>query len=327
VVLVLTVTLAMVVGCGSESTIKPGTDSDAVVWTKLTSFPADRSVVIYPDWLGDSVAFCALDQNPAQQALLRIGFLDMKDPSKATISTYPGPANWIDARPRWLRSGLVVFESTRDLINRQSDLYTRVVQTGQDHRLLATAGGDEHYPAPRPGTPGLVYEEGADLRGRLVIWPDTTTLANRQYLTRSGFPVGEPAWDPTGSKVVFASDSVGVDSHGQPITYRHLWWTAPPDTTSHQLTFGPNQDQSPLFSPDGTKILFASGRGDRSALWIMDPVGGEAAGLKRVAFEDVGATIFTPCWSPDGTRIIVSSDGRGYGRQLWVLSNLDLTLP
>jgi len=317
----------MLVGCGSESTIDPGTDPDAVVWTKLTSFPASRSFVIYPDWLGDSVAFCALDQNLAQQALLRIGFLDMKDPSKAVISTYPGPANWIDARPRWLRSGLVVFESTRDLINRQSDLYTRVVETGQDHRLLTTTGSDEHYPAPRPGTAGLVYEEGADLRGRLVLWPDTTTLANRVYLTRFGFPVGEPSWDPTGSKVVFASDSAGVDSHGQPITYRHLWWTAPPDTTSHQLTFGPNQDQSPLYSPDGTKILFVSGRGDRSALWIVDPVGGEGAGLKRVAFEDVGATIFTPCWSPDGTRIIVSSDGRGYGRQLWVLSNLDLTLP
>jgi Tol biopolymer transport system component len=317
----------MVVGCGSESTIDPGIDPDAVVWTKLTSFPVGRSTAIYPDWQGDSVVFCAIDQNPLQQPFLRIGALDMKDPSKAIISTYPGPARWLDARPRWLRSGLVVFESTRDTINRQSDLYTRDLDTGQDKRLLFTPGGDEHYPAPRPGTPGLVYEEGPDLRGRLVIWPDTTTVANRQYLTRSGFLVGEPAWDPTGSKVVFASDSVGVDSHGKPITYRHLWWTAPPDTTSHQLTFGPYQDQSPLYSPDGTKILFVSGRGERSALWIMDPVGGEGAGLKRIAFEDVGATIFTPCWSPDGTRIIVSSDGRGYGRQLWVLSNLDLTLP
>ena len=67
----LALTLALLVGCGSEDTIKPGTDPDAVVWTKLTNFPRftthsdsvnlSDATALYPDWRGDSVVFNALD--------------------------------------------------------------------------------------------------------------------------------------------------------------------------------------------------------------------------------------------------------------------------
>jgi Tol biopolymer transport system component len=309
-----------VLGCGSESTIKPGTDPDAVVWTQLTSLPRSDFAAIYPDWRGDSVTFTGLDLVTKSQ--LRIGYVDVKDGASAYIPTYPGPAAWLDARARWVRSGLVIFESGRDLINHQSDLYYREVDTGQDHRLMFTTGSDEHYPAPQPGGPGLVYAEGQDLKGRLVYMPDTAVTANRSYLTRPGFLVSEPGWDPTGTKIVFSADS----ATGTTATSRHLYWIAIGDTTTHKLTTGPYNDQSPQFSPDGTKILFASDRSGRSSVWIVDPAG-QAAGLKRIAFEDVGASIYTPCWSPDGTRVMVASNGSGQGRQLWILSNLQLQFP
>jgi Tol biopolymer transport system component len=44
--------------------------------------------------------------------------------------------------------------------------------------------------------------------------------------------------------------------------------------------------------------------------------------MNAVAFDDVGAVITTPAWSPDGTKIVVVSTGRGFGQALWVLSNL-----
>ncbi|HTM00015.1 MAG TPA: hypothetical protein VL503_02675, partial [Candidatus Omnitrophota bacterium] len=59
----------------------------------------------------------------------------------------------------------------------------------------------------------------------------------------------------------------------------------------------------------------------RNGLWTVSPQG-EAAGLDVIAFEDAGRTMYTPCWSPDGMRIVVSSNGHNYGQALWVLSNL-----
>ena len=313
--------LGFVLGCGSESTIKPGTDPDAVVWTQVTSLPKSDFGAVYPDWRGDSVTFTGLDLITKSQ--LRIGYVDVKDGASAYVSTYPGPADWLDARSRWIGSGLVIFESNRDIAHgRQSDLYYRDVGTGQDRRLMFTTGVSEHYPAPQPNGPGLVYEEGPDLKGRLVYMPDTAVTASRSYMTASGFLVGEPGWDPAGTKIVFTADS----SSGGKSVARHVWWVAVGDTTTHQLTSGPYQDESPQWSPDGTKILFVSDRSGRSSVWIVDPAG-ETVGLKRIAFEDLGAAIYTPCWDPTGTRVMVSSNGSGQGRQLWILSNLQLQFP
>jgi WD40 repeat protein len=315
--LAFALTLALTLGCGSESTIDPGTDPDAVVWTQLTNLPKSDFGAFYPDWRGDSVTFTGLDLISKNQ--LRIGYLDVKDGASAYIPTYPGQAPWTDARSRWVSSGLVIYESGRDVANQQPDLYYRDVATGQDRRLMFTSTEYEHYPAPQPGGPGLAYAEGrVDGKGRLAFMADTALTPDRHYITKAGFPVGEPSWDPTGTKIAFSADSAGVA--------RHIWWIAIGDTTTHKLTSGPYEDGAPQFSPDGTKILFLSNRSGRSSLWIVDPAG-EAAGLKRVAWEDIGVTIYTPCWSPDGTRIMVSSNGGGHGRQLWILSNLQLQLP
>jgi Tol biopolymer transport system component len=314
----------MVVGCGSESTIEPGTDPDAVVWTKLTNFPKfttrgdsvgfSDATALFPDWRGDSVVFNALD--PITHHQVRLAFLDVRDPASVYVSSYPGPAPWHDVAPRWVTSGLVVFGSSR---SGNYDMYSRNVDTGADRQVLAAPTTHERSPDPQPGLPGLVYVEGDNnIRGRLLFMADTANTASRVYLTSSTQFVGEPQWDPTGTKIVFSADST-VEGGA-----RHIWWVTPGDLTAHQLTFGNYQDRSPTFSPDGSKICFESNRSGRSSLWLVDPVAGEAAGMKRIAWDDEGATIESPTWSDDGTRIIVTSNGRDYVRQLWMLSNLPL---
>jgi Tol biopolymer transport system component len=322
----LALTLALLVGCGSEDTIKPGTDPDAVVWTKLTNFPRftthsdsvnlSDATALYPDWRGDSVVFNALDPITRQQ--VRLAYLDVRNPASLYVSTYPGPASWHDLGPRWVTSGVVVFASGLLTNPEKYDLYYRTVDTGANRRLFTWTAA-ERYPDPQPGGPGMVYTEGDNnLRGRLVFMADTANTVSRTYMTAPTVYAGEAQWDPTGSKVVFSADS--TVQFGP----RHIWWVTPGDLTSHQLTFGPYVDQFPTFSPDGSKILFVSNRSGRSSLWVMDPVAGEAGGLKRIAWEDVGARIESPTWSDDGTRIIVTSNGRDYVRQLWMLSNLPL---
>lgn len=68
-----------------------------------------------------------------------------------------------------------------------------------------------------------------------------------------------------------------------------------------QLTFTPDGESSPRWSPDNRYLAFLSGRGDDAKgpqLWLLDRLGGEA---QRVT--DVKAGINDYVWSPDGKRL------------------------
>jgi Tol biopolymer transport system component/imidazolonepropionase-like amidohydrolase len=64
----------------------------------------------------------------------------------------------------------------------------------------------------------------------------------------------------------------------------------------------------PVISPDGTRVAFAA-VGD---IWVM-PIGGAAENLTKDRYLDTD-----PAWSPDGTKLVYSSDKGGQLLQLWI---------
>jgi Tol biopolymer transport system component len=157
--------------------------------------------------------------------------------------------------------------------------------------------------------------------GRLALLPDTSaTPLTPIYLTPASLGAGEPSFNPAGDQICFSASG--------PNGTRQIWRLSLSDTLSIQLTVaasvnppsGPVIDRSPRWSPDGTRILFASNRGGHWGVWTLSPLG-EAQGLDLIA-QDVGqAEIRHPTWSPDGTQVLLSSDRSG-DRALWRLSNL-----
>jgi Tol biopolymer transport system component len=68
----------------------------------------------------------------------------------------------------------------------------------------------------------------------------------------------------------------------------------------------PREDHSPEFSPDGERIVFASGRTGGEDLWMCD-----RDGRNCVALTTGGGPTGTPHWSPDGQWIAFDSHTRG----------------
>ena len=85
---------------------------------------------------------------------------------------------------------------------------------------------------------------------------------------------------------------------------RELYSMSPGGSGLRQLTNNPVDDSDPALSPDGRSIAFDRGAPDREALYLMRPDGTGVRQLTHSRFTGDRE----PSWSPDGTRIVFSSN-------------------
>jgi Tol biopolymer transport system component len=74
-----------------------------------------------------------------------------------------------------------------------------------------------------------------------------------------------------------------------------------------RLTFNPEVDVSPAWSPDGARIAFASNRDGNFELYLIDADGSHPTRLTNTAADD-----YDPAWSPDGKKIAFTSERDGH---------------
>jgi dipeptidyl aminopeptidase/acylaminoacyl peptidase len=134
---------------------------------------------------------------------------------------------------------------------------------------------------------------------------ETLNEALRQPGTGQISDAAEVHVSPDGTQAVFAG--VVMDKlEGTPPTRIAVTDLVTGDT--RVLTFGPNVDRLPKFSPDGRQIAFLSDR--RSAgdfqFYLLDPVSGAARATPAVE-----GWVEYLHWSPDGKRILLGVAGHG----------------
>src|SRR6266581_2422686 len=81
-----------------------------------------------------------------------------------------------------------------------------------------------------------------------------------------------------------------------------------------RLTFNPEIDGNPAWSPDGARIAFASNRDGNFEIYMMDADGAHPTRLTNTAADD-----YDPAWSPDGMKIAFVSHRDGNG-EIYVMN-------
>jgi Tol biopolymer transport system component len=177
--------------------------------------------------------------------------------------------------------------------------------------VLAACGTNE--PAPDPGPGRIIFTR---VGNQLVdIYAMDLNGNNLDQLTTSFAFEAWASWSPDTFRIVFQSNRIPDTSY----TARYQIYVMNSDGSNvGQLTFPDATRDStghvidttsnfhPAWSPDGTKLAFASTRDTNPEIYVMDPNGSNVVRLTYDAADDA-----QPAWSPDGTKIAFASNRDG----------------
>jgi hypothetical protein len=140
-------------------------------------------------------------------------------------------------------------------------------------------------------------------RDALFIWDLARGSAVGRYQWPDLVGLKSPAWHPGGRSIVFE----GLSAAG----YSDLFVLDFDTQQRRALTRDHFRDRDPHWSPDGSRIVFASDRTTFGAeghtnLFLLDPHTGDVRYLTYGPWSDLA-----PRWAPDGSRIAFSSDRDG----------------
>src|SRR5215207_1078118 len=112
--------------------------------------------------------------------------------------------------------------------------------------------------------------------------------------------ISDPQVSPDGKWIAFAVRDTDVDANRGRYD---VWLAAIDGSLVQRLTSDPDNDTDPTWSPDGRWIYFTSTRGGSAQVWRIQPTGGEAEQVTKLATDINGFKLM-----PDGKRIVLAID-------------------
>ena len=179
-----------------------------------------------------------------------------------------------------------------------------------DERIIFGSSHAEQQACPAKPDPSKGYVWGLDPFDIYTAKPDGSDL---RRLTNYGVYTAEAVVSPDGKRIVFTSLKEGD---------LEIYTMNIDGSDVRRLTTTPGYDGGPWWSPDGTKIVYRAWhpvdsalavdrallaqrlvRPNRMELWVMN-----ADGSGQHQITQLGGANFGPSWTPDGKRIIFSSN-------------------
>jgi tricorn protease-like protein len=195
---------------------------------------------------------------------------------------------------------LATLDGAQDQALSLEDTVTFVDVDAGDHEVELT-GLAAHCAAAGSNPRTVAVIAGAVASTTFTVTCAELVLSNQIVAYRQG--LGVYAMDADGSNLfrIVSGLEPDVSRDGRKIVYdsgRDIWAANADGSGETQLTIDPAVDSHPSWSPDGTRVAFASERDGSVEIWVMN-----ADGTGQVQLTDDPAGSTKPAWSPDGTRI------------------------
>jgi len=130
-----------------------------------------------------------------------------------------------------------------------------------------------------------------------------------------------PTWSPDGSRIAFASNRAAHGKSGKSGDSHKIWTMSSGGGDPTCLTpKSKGDDIDPAWSPDGTRVAFASDREGPYEIHLMNSDGSNQIVLTEGSGDGGSGT---PAWSPDGSKIAFGSSGGGgtpLSREIYVMT-------
>jgi len=120
-----------------------------------------------------------------------------------------------------------------------------------------------------------------------------------------GVPVRGASWSPHGWPLVFVPNSIVIRGRKPRGPTPDLWRLDRLSAQPRKVISLAGEELDPVFSPDGSEILFSRSTETRSSLWAVSLDGSR---LRQLAG---GLSNLSAAWSPDGSRVAFTANRRG----------------
>ncbi len=224
-----------------------------------------------------------------------------------------------DIFPVWSPDGTkILFNSERD-----GDMDTYMMNAdGSDPVNLSNDPASEEKAAWSPDGEWIVFLSNRDgnwaqyvlniASGALIRLPDNVATNGWASWTAAGGAAADTNAPPAETVGALPFGTLVFEMGGRVVEDTAEIATLTASGEINQLTDNTFFDGEPIWSPDGSQIVFASNRDGNLEVYVMNADGSSVVNITNSpAYED------TPWWSPDGTRISYNSDRTG-DVEIWI---------
>lgn len=196
----------------------------------------------------------------------------------------------------------IVFNSRRD---GNTEIYVMGAD-GSNQTRLTNHPADDFLPCWSPDGTKIAFTTDRDGAFSSIYTMNADGSNQMKVGTFASGSEGTQAWSPDGTRFAFTRYIGGTSAAQAEIFVMNV-----DGSNAVRLTTNSVVEDQPNWSPDGTQIVFGSGRDGNGEIYIMN-----ADGSNQTRLTSHPAIDHTPVWSPEGIQIAFTSernDGSGLG--------------
>ena len=274
----------------------------------VTTIDTSESGHFWPHFLPDGRQFLFLSKSgDASKSGVYVAALDSTDRTRVLA---------VDSNAVYTEPGVLVFERAGTVFAQPFDAETRVL-SGEPSRIadevsFESAIGKGDFDVSGNGV--LIYYVSTTGSGAIG---EEAFEFQLQWADRSAQPLGSVGPKGIYRGVEISPNGLRVAVHRHDGTGGDLWVMEPPPQSPKRITFDATQDNSsPIWSPEGDRIVFTSKRNDKLGLYVTRSDGSGTDGELLFESELPKAAM---SWPSDGTRLVFwMHDPKTLG-DIWIL--------